>query len=466
MLYELCHGDLPHALPRSAPRRAQAAGARTGGHRAAPSWRAIFLIVWDIVRFARAQGIRCQGRGSAANSHRRLSARHHQRRPAGAQPALRALSQRRPLHHARHRHRLCRRPPRGGHPVRLPALRARARRHGLQRGDLPGAQRAPRPGQGARASPRPCSTAWPPRLDTTRPPSAAADRSGRDGCAGRSEAASADPPPAAAGRPLRRLDGCPRHLSIHSGGMLITGAAAWTRSCRWSPPPCPGASSCQWDKDSCEDAGLIKIDLLGAAHAGRDQRGVCQSHGRMGEPPPDLRLDAAPGRPGHLRHAPARRHHRRLPGGEPRPAADAAPPQAHLLRGHRRRGGHRAPRADSGRRGASLPAPPRRAGAGDLPPPQPGAGAGRDAGRAALSGAGDPRGGGGGRLYARRGRHAAPGDVAQPQRGGDGGAARALCGRARSARASTTATAEAIFRATGGLCRLSASARATPPALP
>src|SRR5690606_654369 len=27
-----------------------------------------FLIVWDIVRFAREQGILCQGRGSAANS--------------------------------------------------------------------------------------------------------------------------------------------------------------------------------------------------------------------------------------------------------------------------------------------------------------------------------------------------------------------------------------------------------------
>lgn len=27
-----------------------------------------FLIVWDIMRFARAAGIRCQGRGSAANS--------------------------------------------------------------------------------------------------------------------------------------------------------------------------------------------------------------------------------------------------------------------------------------------------------------------------------------------------------------------------------------------------------------
>ncbi|CAG1001216.1 Error-prone DNA polymerase [Anaerolineae bacterium] len=27
-----------------------------------------FLIVWDMVRYAREQGIRCQGRGSAANS--------------------------------------------------------------------------------------------------------------------------------------------------------------------------------------------------------------------------------------------------------------------------------------------------------------------------------------------------------------------------------------------------------------
>jgi error-prone DNA polymerase len=31
-------------------------------------WPGYFLIVWDIVRFARREGILCQGRGSAANS--------------------------------------------------------------------------------------------------------------------------------------------------------------------------------------------------------------------------------------------------------------------------------------------------------------------------------------------------------------------------------------------------------------
>ena len=32
------------------------------------SYEAYFLTVWDLVRFARSQGILCQGRGSAANS--------------------------------------------------------------------------------------------------------------------------------------------------------------------------------------------------------------------------------------------------------------------------------------------------------------------------------------------------------------------------------------------------------------
>jgi error-prone DNA polymerase len=60
---------------------------------------------------------------------------------------------------------------------------------------------------------------------------------------------------------LRQIDGCPRHLSIHSGGMLIT-AAPLNEIVPLEPATMPGRFVCQWDKGSVEDAGLIKIDLL------------------------------------------------------------------------------------------------------------------------------------------------------------------------------------------------------------
>jgi error-prone DNA polymerase len=60
----------------------------------------------------------------------------------------------------------------------------------------------------------------------------------------------------------RRLDGFPRHLGIHSGGMVIT------RSPLIEVAPVEWASMrdrtiVQWDKDDLNDLGLIKIDLLG-----------------------------------------------------------------------------------------------------------------------------------------------------------------------------------------------------------
>lgn len=60
---------------------------------------------------------------------------------------------------------------------------------------------------------------------------------------------------------LRSIDGCPRHLSIHSGGMLIT-RTPLEQIVPLEPATMPGRFVCQWDKESVEDAGLIKIDLL------------------------------------------------------------------------------------------------------------------------------------------------------------------------------------------------------------
>jgi len=60
----------------------------------------------------------------------------------------------------------------------------------------------------------------------------------------------------------QRLLGYPRHLGIHSGGMVICDRPVsevvpveWARM--------PGRTVVQWDKDDCAVAGLVKFDLLG-----------------------------------------------------------------------------------------------------------------------------------------------------------------------------------------------------------
>ncbi|ERH19273.1 DNA polymerase III, alpha subunit [Actinomyces johnsonii F0510] len=54
----------------------------------------------------------------------------------------------------------------------------------------------------------------------------------------------------------------PRHLGIHSGGMVLCGRPV-TEVCpvRWAAMD--NRSVLQWDKDDCAEAGLVKFDLLG-----------------------------------------------------------------------------------------------------------------------------------------------------------------------------------------------------------
>jgi error-prone DNA polymerase len=56
--------------------------------------------------------------------------------------------------------------------------------------------------------------------------------------------------------------GLPRHLSQHSGGMVVS-AQPLVEMVPVVPAAFPGRQICQWDKDSCADAGFVKIDLLG-----------------------------------------------------------------------------------------------------------------------------------------------------------------------------------------------------------
>ncbi len=76
--------------------------------------------------------------------------------------------------------------------------------------------------------------------------------------------------------------GLPRHLSQHSGGMIVA-----TRPLVDCVPLVPAAMEgrqlAQWDKDSCADAGFLKIDLLGLGMLSAVERCVEHIAVRRGE---------------------------------------------------------------------------------------------------------------------------------------------------------------------------------------
>jgi error-prone DNA polymerase len=59
-----------------------------------------------------------------------------------------------------------------------------------------------------------------------------------------------------------RMQGLPRHLGQHSGGMVIC-AGMLNRVVPIERASMPGRTVIQWDKEDCADLGLIKVDLLG-----------------------------------------------------------------------------------------------------------------------------------------------------------------------------------------------------------
>jgi error-prone DNA polymerase len=59
-----------------------------------------------------------------------------------------------------------------------------------------------------------------------------------------------------------RLQDLPRHLSQHSGGMVVC-QGQLDSVVPLEPATMPGRVVVQWDKDDCADLGIIKVDLLG-----------------------------------------------------------------------------------------------------------------------------------------------------------------------------------------------------------
>ncbi|MCB0209355.1 MAG: DNA polymerase III subunit alpha [Anaerolineae bacterium] len=202
-----------------------------------------FLIVWDIVRFARENGIRCQGRGSAANS---LVA------------YLLGISPIDPLTHDLVFERFL-----STERTVVPDIDldfdAERREEVIQYVyERYGHDHAAMACTFVTFQAR---SAW---RDVIKAMGLSPNLRSDDFGLGKGETP-AQPltPPLDRVRDLcRQIDDFPRHLGLHNGGMIITGASL-TERVPTEPATMLDRVVVQWDKESLETAGLVKIDLLG-----------------------------------------------------------------------------------------------------------------------------------------------------------------------------------------------------------
>ncbi len=78
-----------------------------------------------------------------------------------------------------------------------------------------------------------------------------------------------------------QIYGLPRHLGQHSGGMIIC-QGALDAVVPLENASMPGRTVAQWDKNDCEDMGIIKVDLLGLGMMAvmQDSLALAEARGR------------------------------------------------------------------------------------------------------------------------------------------------------------------------------------------
>jgi error-prone DNA polymerase len=206
-----------------------------------------FLTVWDIVQFCERAGIYCQGRGSAANS-----AVCYALGITKADAVSLGLLFERFLS-----------PERDGPPDidldieagrREEAIQYVYRRYGRERAAQVANVITYRPRSAVRDVGRALGyapgqlDAWARQLDAWG--------------GGLNNEATDDDVPAAVMELAAQVQGFPRHLGIHSGGMVICdGPVLEVCPVEWATMK--DRSVLQWDKDDCAAIGLVKFDLLG-----------------------------------------------------------------------------------------------------------------------------------------------------------------------------------------------------------
>jgi len=203
-----------------------------------------FLVVWDIVRFCREQDIFCQGRGSAANSavcyalgitnadavalgllfERFLSAERDG--PPDIDVDIESGRREEVIQYVYERH---------------------GRHHAAQVANVITYQSRSAVRDAAKALGHAPGTidAWSRQLEH------------------RGQLADlASDVPASVLRVAAQLEGAPRHLGVHSGGMVICDRPV-VEVCPVEWASAPGRTVLQWDKEDCAAVGLVKFDLLG-----------------------------------------------------------------------------------------------------------------------------------------------------------------------------------------------------------
>ena len=207
-----------------------------------------FLVVWDIVQFCQRSNIFCQGRGSAANSavcyslditkadavslgllFERFLSPERDGPPdididiesGRREEVIQYVYQRHGRHHA-------------AQEANVITYRARSAVRDMSRalGFAPGQQ-----------------DAWSKQVDAW-------------GSLGVTVKSNDHNIPAAVLELAQQVQDAPRHLGIHSGGMVMCDRPV-TEVCPVEWGRMEGRSVLQWDKDDCAAAGLVKFDLLG-----------------------------------------------------------------------------------------------------------------------------------------------------------------------------------------------------------
>jgi len=216
-----------------------------------------FLIVWDIVHFARNSGILCQGRGSAANS---LVA------------YLLAISPVNPLEHNLVFERFLSDERQVVPDIDIDFDAARRedviqyvyQKYGVEQAAMACTFVTFR----ARSALRDVGKALglPPELLERASSSLDTYQAGRIGDAAAFREVLGERSAARVWGQLTdlctQIDGFPRHLGIHNGGMVIMGVPLAQRL-PTEPATMKDRYVVQWDKESLEAAGLVKIDILG-----------------------------------------------------------------------------------------------------------------------------------------------------------------------------------------------------------
>jgi error-prone DNA polymerase len=214
-----------------------------------------FLVVWDLVRFCREQGILCQGRGSAANS-----AVCYALQVTAVDAVYFELMFERFL------------APERGEPPDIDIDIESGRReeviqyvydkHGREHAAQVANVITYRPKSAVRDIAKALGyspgqqDAWSKEIERGYYWSTDREADGRT-----TEDDLADVPPQVV-QLSTELQNTPRHLGIHSGGMVMCDRPV-IEVCPVEWGRMPGRTVLQWDKDDCAEIGLVKFDLLG-----------------------------------------------------------------------------------------------------------------------------------------------------------------------------------------------------------